>query len=465
MMIKFQATLTPRQKSVILFWDFLVLLALLALSFYFRFGYLSSEVLRATAFWLIPLVVLIFYYVFGAYDLDGRVRLRDLYLRSFLATVLGFLVVIGLNYFLAKERMGIFGRGVLLPALAMHFALSLFYRSAIWQWFHARATKAEWLILATEASIDLLLKEAEKYAWKGKYFFLTAEGLKSHKGAQSKVHFDLLGNWDELGKNLQRSWTGVVVAVPLRDLPQNLGSILMKARLSGQSVIEISEFFEQTFRKIPVDFLGPEWFIFEKGFELLHNPLGLRIKRLFDLLCASTLLLITWPLMLLTAIAVRLETSGSALYRQVRTGQGTRDFVILKFRSMGANAEKGGAQWALQKDPRVTKVGKFIRLTRLDELPQLINILKGEMSFVGPRPERPEFNSSLEAQIPFYGLRHLVRPGLTGWAQVNYPYGASLEDAKEKLQYDLFYIKNHSLSLDLQIVLKTVKVVLFGQGR
>ncbi len=465
MMIKFQATLTPRQKSVILLWDWLVLLTLLAFSYYLRIGSLSSEIFQATAFWFIPLAVLIFYYVFGAYDLDGRVRLRDLYLRSFLGTILGFLVVIGLNYFLAKERMGIFGRGVLLPALAMHFGLSLLYRSAIWQWFHARATKAEWLILATEASIDLLLKEAEKYAWKGKYFFLTAEGLKTQKSAHSQVHFDLLGNWDELGKNLQRSWTGVVVAVPLRDLPSHLGSILMKARLSGQSVIEISEFFEQTFRKIPVDFLGPEWFIFEKGFELLHNPLGLRIKRLFDLLWATTLLLITWPLMLLTAIAVRLETSGSALYRQVRTGQGTRDFVILKFRSMGVNAEKGGAQWALQKDPRVTKVGKFIRLTRLDELPQLINILKGEMSFVGPRPERPEFNSSLEAQIPFYGLRHLVRPGLTGWAQVNYPYGASLEDAKEKLQYDLFYIKNHSLSLDLQIVLKTVKVVLFGQGR
>lgn len=466
MMIKFQATLTPRQKFAILLWDFVVLLGTLALSYFFRIGPVNQSVFYATAFWLIPVAILVFYYVFGAYDLDGRVRLRDLYLRSFLGTVLGFLCIIGLNYFLAKERMGVFGRGVLLPALAMHFVLSLLYRTWIWKWFHVRATKAEWLILATSDSMNLLVKEAQKYDWKGKYSFLIANEPSTVQGlGSSQVRFNIAGAWNDLEKNLEKSWTGLVIAVPWRELPVDLGSSLMKARLSGQSVIEISEFFERTFRKIPVDFLGAEWFIFEKGFALLHNPLGLRIKRLFDLICALGLLFITWPFMLLTALAIRMETTGAALYKQVRTGQSGRTFTILKFRSMGMNAEKSGAQWAAQKDPRVTKVGKFIRLTRLDELPQLINILKGEMSFVGPRPERPEFNSELEKQLPFYGLRHLVRPGLTGWAQVNYPYGASVEDAKEKLQYELFYIKNHSLFLDLQIVLKTVKVVLFGQGR
>ncbi len=464
MMIKFQSTLTPRQKLVILVWDFVVIAIALVSSYFFRIGELREELFQATAFWIIPFVLTAFYYILGAYDLDGRVRIKDLYLRTSLATALGFLTIIGLNYFLAKERMGIFGRGVLIPALILHYSFSLIYRTAIWRWFHAKSGEMEWLILGTKASIDLLLKEAKKYNWRGQYSFLIPQS-EFAQAQSATLNFNILGSWGELDQNLSKNWSGLMVAAPWRDLPSDLCSSLMKARLSGQSVVEISEFFERNFRKIPVDFLGPEWFIFEKGFDLLHNPLGLRIKRLFDLAFALLLLSVTWPLMLLTALAVRLETAGPALYRQVRSGQSGRDFTILKFRSMGMNAEAGGAQWAIVKDPRITNVGKFIRLTRLDELPQLFNVLKGEMSFVGPRPERPEFNLELEAKIPFYSLRYLVRPGLTGWAQINYPYGASVEDAQEKLQHDLFYIKNHSLSLDIQVVLKTIKVVLFGQGR
>ncbi|MEK6772752.1 MAG: sugar transferase [Bdellovibrionota bacterium] len=466
MMIKFQSTLTPRQKLFILVWDFIVIGISLSISYFFRIGELSDELFQASAFWIIPFVLTAFYYIFGAYDLDGKIKLKDLYIRTSFGSALGFLSIIGLNYFLAKERMGIFGRGVLVPALVIHYSLSVVYRTGIWAWFHAKSGEMEWLILATKSSIDLLLKEATKYSWRGKYSFLVPENESGQsEGKVADLNFKILGSWNELDQNISKNWSGLMVAAPWRDLPAGLCQSLMSARLSGQSVVEISEFFESNFRKIPVDFLGPEWFIFEKGFDLLHNPLGLRIKRLFDLAFALILLFITWPLMLLTALAVRLESSGPALYRQVRSGQSGRNFTILKFRSMGMNAEAGGAQWALVKDPRITKVGKFIRLTRLDELPQLFNVLKGEMSFVGPRPERPEFNLELETKIPFYSLRYLVRPGLTGWAQINYPYGASVEDAKEKLQHDLFYIKNHSIALDIQVVLKTIKVVLFGQGR
>jgi lipopolysaccharide/colanic/teichoic acid biosynthesis glycosyltransferase len=169
--------------------------------------------------------------------------------------------------------------------------------------------------------------------------------------------------------------------------------------------------------------------------------------------------------MLITAVLIRLESSGGAIYKQVRTGKDGKDFTIFKFRSMRSDAEKNGAQWASQNDSRVTRIGNFIRKTRIDELPQLFNILRGTMSFIGPRPERPEFNRSLEKELSFYNLRHIVQPGLTGWAQVLYPYGASLEDAKEKLQYDLFYIKNYSLWMDISIVLKTITVVVFGRGR
>ena len=172
-----------------------------------------------------------------------------------------------------------------------------------------------------------------------------------------------------------------------------------------------------------------------------------------------------WPLMVLVALAIRLESEGPVLFRQIRTGRNNREFRILKFRSMRTDAEADGARWAQREDPRATKVGRFIRLTRLDELPQLINVLRGEMSFIGPRPERPEFVRELEKSIPFYDFRHVVRPGITGWAQVLYPYGSSVNDSREKLQYDLYYIKNYSLALDLVIIFKTARVVLSGSGR
>ena len=169
--------------------------------------------------------------------------------------------------------------------------------------------------------------------------------------------------------------------------------------------------------------------------------------------------------MALVSLFIKLESRGPVIYRQVRTGLGGQEFEMLKFRSMSDDAERNGPQWAQKSDPRVTRVGRAIRLLRIDELPQLFNVLKGEMSFIGPRPERPVFNETLEKEIPLYNLRHLVRPGITGWAQVMRPYGASVEDAREKLQYDLYYIKNYSVLLDIGIVFKTLRVVLLGKGR
>jgi exopolysaccharide biosynthesis polyprenyl glycosylphosphotransferase len=187
-------------------------------------------------------------------------------------------------------------------------------------------------------------------------------------------------------------------------------------------------------------------------------------KRLFDLILAATFFLVLWPFMLLTAIAVKLESPGPMLYHQVRVGLNGRHFRIYKFRSMRQDAEKNGAVWAKKNDSRVTKVGAFIRNTRLDELPQLYNVLAGSMSFVGPRPERPEFVTDLSQQIPFYDTRHKVKPGLMGWAQLKYPYGASVEDAKNKLQYDLYYTKNHSFLMDMLIMIQTVEIILLGKG-
>ncbi|MGZ5280230.1 MAG: exopolysaccharide biosynthesis polyprenyl glycosylphosphotransferase, partial [Pseudobdellovibrionaceae bacterium] len=240
---------------------------------------------------------------------------------------------------------------------------------------------------------------------------------------------------------------------------------LMLARFEANRVRDLVQFYEETWQKVPLFYLGSRWFLLTEGFHLLGNPIRLRLKRLMDVTISLFILLITVPIMLVTAVWIRLDSPGPVIYRQTRTGRDGKDFVIYKFRSMRTDAEKDGAKWASENDSRVTRIGNFIRKTRIDELPQLFNILKGSMSFVGPRPERPEFNTSLEKELSFYNLRHMVQPGLTGWAQVLYPYGASLEDAKEKLQYDLYYIKNYSLWLDISIVLKTITVVFFGRGR
>ena len=189
------------------------------------------------------------------------------------------------------------------------------------------------------------------------------------------------------------------------------------------------------------------------------------MKRLVDLVMATTILLLTWPFMLLTALMVKLDSPGPALFKQERIGQDGRPFTLMKFRSMRADAEKlTGAGWATEDDPRITKVGRFIRKTRLDELPQLFNVLRGQMSLVGPRPERDPFVQDLAARIPYYHQRHIVKPGLTGWAQINYPYGNTMEDALHKLQYDLFYIKNHSVLFDLSILFSTIKTVVLRRG-
>jgi exopolysaccharide biosynthesis polyprenyl glycosylphosphotransferase len=239
----------------------------------------------------------------------------------------------------------------------------------------------------------------------------------------------------------------------------------MRARLRGVRIYDLVDFYERFLFKLPVLNLRDGWLILAHGFDLLHHTIQLRAKRVLDVLLSLALMLPLSPLMLVTAIVIKLDSKGPVFYRQLRTGLNGETFRLYKFRTMVEDAEKSGARWAKKNDPRITGVGRFLRAARIDELPQLWNVLLGEMSFIGPRPERPDFTNELEAAIPYYDLRHLVKPGITGWAQVLYPYGASIEDAREKLEYDLYYIKNYSVMLDLVILIRTVRVVLVGRGR
>jgi sugar transferase (PEP-CTERM system associated) len=240
---------------------------------------------------------------------------------------------------------------------------------------------------------------------------------------------------------------------------------ILDCKMNGLDVVDLLHFFEREAGLIRVDCLHPSWLVFSDGFR--YSGFQQFTKRAFDILASLALLAVSWPIMLLTALAVMAESGWHApiFYYQVRVGKNWRLFKVIKFRSMRIDAEKDGrARWATRDDDRITRVGRFTRKTRIDELPQLFNVLKGDMSFVGPRPERPEFVEKFAETIPYYSERHRVKPGITGWAQLCYPYGSSYQDAIEILQYDLYYVKNYSLFLDFLIMLQTIEVVIWGKG-
>ena len=244
-------------------------------------------------------------------------------------------------------------------------------------------------------------------------------------------------------------------SLPLKDL--------LRVKTAGVHVNDFSSFMERETGRVDLDTLNPSWLIFSDGFSS-SRAISSVFKRLFDITASCLLLLLTFPIIAVFAVAVKLDSKGPAFFRQQRVGLYGEKFVLLKLRSMGADAEKDGAKWADKDDVRITRVGSLIRKVRIDELPQVWTVLKGQMSFVGPRPEVPSIVDDLDEQLPYYAERHMVKPGITGWAQINYPYGASVEDARAKLEYDLYYAKNYTPFLDLLILLQTLRVILWPEG-
>ncbi len=365
-----------------------------------------------------------------------------------------------------------FGRGVLLFATIEAFALLAVLRFIVFGFVDQDVFKRKIVVLGTgiraEKIASRMRRSSDQRAFKILGFLnpqVGAPDLVSKYSAkvldsdQPMPEFCRVNRVEEIVVAMDERRRNVDAAggLPLEEL--------LDCKLRGIQVCDIQQFIEREAAKVDVDLLRPSWLVFSDGFNT--GAARMLVKRSFDLLASALLLTFTWPFMLLTVLAIWLEDGLRApiLYRQTRTGLEGRTFDVIKFRSMSTEAEKSGeAIWASRNDPRVTRVGAFIRKVRIDELPQLFNVLRGEMSFVGPRPERPMFVEELREQIPFYDERHRMKPGITGWAQLCYPYGASVEDAKEKLQYDLYYLKNHSILLDLIILLQTVEVVLIGEG-
>lgn len=411
---------------------------------------------KATTFTLVMLGLMT---ASGLYDLESQGGIRALLQRLGLSFGLGLVTMSLLFYFFPTLLVG---RGAFLLAFGLALFGILVSRALFIRWARVGMLKKRTLVLGTgsrAAHIEALLARRGPASNTQVMGYLPMGG--SHHFVDHARILDTQESLPELAARLQVS--EIILAVRDRRGGGMPVQALLECKLRGINILELSSFFERENGHLQLDSMNASWMILAEGFT--QGMLRDTVKRLFDLLVSAAMLAVTLPIMALAALLIKLESPGPILYRQERVGQGGHPFTILKFRSMCVDAEKDGKpRWAGQNDSRITLVGRCIRRTRIDELPQIFNVFFGEMSFVGPRPERPYFVQDLTQKIPYYGVRHTVKPGITGWAQVRYPYGASDEDAMHKLQYDLYYVKNHSLFLDLMILFQTAQVVLWGKG-
>ncbi len=437
-------------KLLLLALDLLGLILLFNLAYRVRIGDWIDW--QSVSFWVIALITVLTLYILDVYRTEQPATRARLPLQAFMAVPVAgafsalYVYTLGISAF-----DPVYGRGVM-PTAFLLFA----FWAAFWRWLvtylQSRfAPHIRWVVICGDDSFHRLGKE-----------------IAALKSRHDLIHF----NADQIDLSLDdvvatfpetQAW-GIIVLSHSR-LSDKLARTVMAYRFQGVTVLSLSEFFEQYWSRVPVLHLRTGWFVESTGFQWVHDEVGLRFQRILDIVISLIGLVIGAPFLALIALLVKSSSSGPALFIQTRVGLHGKPFQLIKFRTMVMEAEQDGPQWAEKDDPRVTRMGRLLRSSRIDELPQLWNILKGEMSLIGPRPERPEFIKELEAKIPFYDLRHLVVPGVTGWAQVMYPYGASVEDARKKLEYDLYYIKNHSIQLDFAILIKTMLIVFKRAGQ
>jgi sugar transferase (PEP-CTERM system associated) len=396
----------------------------------------------------------------GLYTTRQRAGVLGVGVRMALATIAA-LAVTALVFYLVPDVE--IERAAILVAAPLAVAGAAIIRMIAFRFFAAEGLKRRVLLYGDCESMGALARMRRRSDRAG--FHLVGVVCRSDGGDGTVAGLNILKAPKGL-KALCQDLQVDEVVVAMTDRRQQLSvRDLLQCRFAGIAVVELITFLERETGRIHLDQLTPSWLIFGDGFR--RDGVRLFTVRAFDFFASGALLLLASPFMLMAAAAIWLEDgrkAGSIFYSQERVGFEGRVFPLTKFRSMRMDAEAGGAQWATIKDSRVTRVGAFMRKTRIDELPQLLNVLRGHMSFVGPRPERPHFVAALEKEIPYYSSRHSVKPGITGWAQLCYPYGSSVEDARQKLQYDLYYVKHHNLIFDVSILLQTVEVVLMGKG-
>jgi exopolysaccharide biosynthesis polyprenyl glycosylphosphotransferase len=441
------------KKIILLLGDIIILYASLGLALFLRywpdFSYTIFQK-HLVPFTLVYLTWLLIFYIGGLYDLSLAKNTLLFYSILLRSIIIG--VAVAISFFYLIPLYGITPKTNLAIDILILTLLLYVWRQLFNYLIKSPALLNNVLIIGRNKEAEQLIRHVKGNPQLGYYI----------KKIISEKDTDSVFNLIEIVIK-EKIQTIVTIPDPRHDntLVRNLYHCLpLKITL-----FNLPTFYERISGKVPVSVIEEFWFL-ENLMDSQKNVYE-TFKRIFDLLFGLALGIASLFLYPFIALAVKLDSSGPIFYQQKRVGQDSRIFQIVKFRSMVENAEKDGAKWAQKNDPRITRVGNFLRKTRLDELPQLWNVIKGEMSFVGPRPERPEFvfGTNMERQIPFYQIRHLVKPGLTGWAQINFDYGSSLEDTIEKLQYDFYYLKNRSFVLDLAIILKTIKIILSGGGR
>jgi sugar transferase (PEP-CTERM system associated) len=437
----------------------LISLACLASS-WIRFGDPINPVVENPApYVFLTVVVFAALYVFDLYNVKKMRAVKQIPFRILFA-VIAAVGCSAICFYLVPQLQ--YGRGILAVDAALVWALLVGWRFLYSRLLHLSQTKVPTLVLGSgEAGRSAL------HIMKTPHSRFDVVGILDEDPEKCGCETDGVPIIGTIGKVTeiipQQDIKAVVLAIDGNGCCRAARKIL-ETRLRGVEVIDLPTLYEELASRLPLKHVEEHWLISANGFNLISKEYVQKCKRIVDFTFSTLMLLLALPLMLVTALLIKLDSPGPVFYKQQRVGKGGRVFTVYKFRSMRSDAEKKGATWAQKRDPRVTKIGKWIRMFRIDEIPQIWNVLIGEMSLVGPRPERPEFVKELDVLVPYYCVRHTVTPGITGWAQINYPYGATIEESSRKLEYDLYYVKNMSIVLDLQILLKTIGVVILGEG-
>lgn len=416
-------------------------------------GRIADRVVPLVGFALIVWVAMI---SVGLYGSEATRSMRYACARLLVAVSLGIIALSVIDFILPGST---FWRSTLIYAMVLAIILAILNRLIIGGFLGASAFRRRVMVLGAGLRAQRLKKLAERPD--SGFVIVSYIGMnESETGVLEAIPRSAIHDLGRFVENLGASEVVLALeerrnAVPMKDL--------LRIKTMGVHVNDFSSFMERETGRVDLDSVNPSWLIFSDGFSS-GRMISSAAKRLFDIIASSILLALTLPIIVIFAALIKLDSKGSAFFRQTRVGLYGQSFPVIKLRSMRTDAEKDGAQWATKDDPRITRIGKFIRKVRIDELPQTWSVLKGHMSFVGPRPEVPQFVADLEDKLPFYAERHMVKPGITGWAQINYPYGASIEDSRHKLEYDLYYAKNYTPFLDLLILLQTLRVILWPEG-
>jgi sugar transferase (PEP-CTERM system associated) len=453
----------PRALFLLIFLEFLLLFFAVHLAAELRLPYRTNTVelfqnfnIKAAIFAAIHIVIMI---SVGLYQRSSRDTFVSIIARLFWAIVIAFWIL-SIIYYVFPEIL--IGRGVLAIALALSFIALIAVRYVFYVVASKELFQSRILVLGTGKRASQILRLKRKSDWQG----LKLVGFVHLKGDKDEIPDNsLVIRSDDSLEAMVHQYGIDELIVAVDDTRKNYPvAELIELKLSGLQITDITSFFERQTGRMEIDTLSPNQVIFFEGFNTDYFRDS--VKRVFDIGVSSLFLLMSLPICLVLYILIKRESGwrDPVIYKQIRTGQNGKPFTIYKFRSMVVDAERDGPQFAAKNDARVTRIGAFMRKTRLDEIPQMVNVLRGDMSFVGPRPERPEFVERLCQVIPYYNMRHRVKPGITGWAQICYPYGDNDEDAKQKLQFDLYYIKNFSLFLDLTILLQTVQIIVWQKG-